>query len=454
MKTTLIKNGIVVDTEPEPVVVGPADVRVEDGRIAEVGAGLPDVEGAEVIDATGRIVLPGFVDTHRHTWQAGIRAVAPDIVFGDYLRVILNEMGPRHRPEDVYAGNLAGALECLDGGVTTLLDWSHVQFTPAHTEACVEALRASGARAVFGYCYGGAEPGGLAGETRRVHGRLAGMSMVLAALGPEIAGEERSLAEWRLARELGLRVSAHLGGHGAESAEHGLAFLAANGLLGDGATHVHATCYTDDALKRIADGGGNVSVAPVDEMTLGLGYPISGRARAAGMPVGLGADTVTCSPGDMFSLMRATYLLERGRPGGAGLGFTTRDVLRMATLEGAEVAGLGDVTGSLRPGKQADLLLLRTDTLGMAAAHDPIAAVVLNADTASVDTVLVGGRVVKRDGRLVGHDVPTLLASLAESAEAVTAALEDGPEGAGGRRSDIRRAAPGAGTVKRLEAGQ
>ncbi|WP_431915551.1 amidohydrolase family protein [Nonomuraea jabiensis] len=420
--TILIRNGVVVDTEPDPVVLGQVDVRIEDGLIAEVGPGLPDVPGAEVIDATGRIVLPGFVDTHRHTWQAGIRAVAADITFDTYLRRVLTELAPRHRPQDVYAGNLAGALECLDAGITTLLDWSHVQFSPDHTDAAVRALGESGIRAVFGYCYGG-DSGELAKETRRVHDTLfcaSGLvTMVVAALGPEIVGEERSLEEWRVAAELGLPVTAHLGGHGPESAERGLAFLEANGLLATPTTFVHALHYTDEALRRIADAGGSASLAPVDEMNLGLGYPATGRLRAAGIPTGLGADTVVCAPGDLFSLMRAVHLLERGRPGGAGMGFTTRDALRMATIEGAQVLGLADVIGSLRPGKQADVVLLRTDTLGMAAAHDPIGAVVLNADTSAVDTVLVGGRVVKRDGRLLHHDVAAVLSTLIESADMV-----------------------------------
>ncbi|MGN9836680.1 amidohydrolase family protein [Nonomuraea sp. H19] len=420
--TMLIKNGVVIDTEPEPVVLGRMDVRIEGGVIAEVGPDLPETPRAEVIDATERIVLPGFVDTHRHTWQAGLRAIGPDITFDSYLRRIIGEIAPGYRPQDVCIGNLAGALECLDGGVTTLLDWSHAQFSPAHTDSAVQALRESGIRAVFGYCHGG-EPDGFASESRRVREQLFDtpglVTMALAAWGPEIMGEEHALAEWRLAKELDLPVTAHLGGHSRESAARGLAFLESNGLLETPTTFVHALHYTDEEFKRIAGSGGGVSLAPVDEMNLGLGYPATGRARAAGLPAGLGADTVVCAPGDMFGLMRATHLLERGRPDGAGLGFTTRDALRMATIEGAEVLGLADVIGSLRPGKQADLVLLRTDTLAMAAAHDPIGAVVLNADTGSVDTVLVGGRVVKRGGQLLHHDLTAVLTSLRESAGTV-----------------------------------
>ncbi|WP_214320804.1 amidohydrolase family protein [Nonomuraea sediminis] len=404
--TTVIRNGIVIDTEPNPVVLRDTDVLIEDGKIAAVGKGL---SGDEVIDATGRIVLPGFVDSHRHTWQAAIRAVAPNTDFAGYLRTVLGELAPRFAPEDVRAGNLAGALEALDAGITTLLDWSHIQFTPQHTDATVDALRASGIRAVFGYCYGGPAEG-FEAETRRV--RDLGVPMAMAALGPEIVSREQALREWRLAAELDLDITAHLGSHSGQSAGDTLAWLRDSGLLEQRITYIHANHYTDEALKVIAESGGSVSVSPIDEMTLGMGDPITGRARAAGMPVSLSADTVVCAPGDMFSLMRAAFMMERGR-------ITVADTLRMATLEGAQVVGLGDVVGSLRPGKQADLVLLRTDTLGMAAAHDPIGAVVLNADTSTVDTVLVGGKVVKRDGRLVGHDLAKVLSDLDEAARRV-----------------------------------
>ncbi|MDN3358234.1 amidohydrolase family protein [Actinomadura sp. DC4] len=419
----LIRGGVLVDTDPAPYVIGPGDLLIEDGTIAAVGTGVPVPEGTEVIDATGALVLPGFVDTHRHTWQAAIRAVAPDTTFPGYLERVLGTLAPRFRAEDVYAGDLAGALECLNAGITTLVDWSHIQLTPAHTDATVEALRRSGIRAVLGYCYGGPDgPGGLASEGRRVrHAHFDGsdplLTMAVAALGPEIAGEDLARHEWRLARDLDLPVTVHMGGHGAESAERGLAFLRDNDLFAPGTTYIHPNFYTEESLKRIAGSGGTASVSPLVEAELGIGHPATGRARAAGIPTGLSADAVTSAPGDMFSLMRAAYTLERAR-GGA---FTTRDALRMATAEGAEVAGLGEVTGSLRAGKQADVILLRTDTLAMAPAHDPIGAIVLSADTSCVDTVLVGGRVVKRDGRLVHDDVGTVLAALRESAAYVTA---------------------------------
>lgn len=399
---TLILGGTAIDTDP--VSVTAADVLVEDGRIAAVGPDLPVPPDATTIDASGMLVLPGFVDTHRHTWQAGIRMTGPDVDFAGYLDLVLGRLAPRYRPDDVYAGTLAGALECLDAGITSLVDWSHIQHTPDHTAAAVTALRDSGVRAVFGYCSPTPDARVLAGQPT---GGL--VTAAMAPFGPEIVSEEAALAEWRVARELDLPVTVHMGGNGTESAERGLEFLERHGLFGPRTTYVHGNHYTDGALRRIADSGGTISVSPVVEVELGFGAPVTGRALAAGVPTGLGADTVVSGPGDMFSLMRATYCLERMTSG-----FTTRDALRAATVEGARVAGL-DV-GTLGVGRPADLVLLRTDLLGMAPANDPVGAIVLSADTRAVDTVLVAGTVVKRGGTLTRHTVSTVLATLVGSA--------------------------------------
>ncbi|MFL6124353.1 amidohydrolase family protein, partial [Actinophytocola sp.] len=254
------------------------------------------------------------------------------------------------------------------------------------------------------------------GAARRVLAATGGLvTMAMAPYGPEIAGEERALAEWRVAGELDLAVTVHMGGHGRESAARGLDFLVRHGFLGPRTSYAHGNDYSDEHLKLIADSGGAIAVSPVVEMALGIGAPVTARARRAGVPTGLGADTVISGPGDMFSLMRADYACARLDDGG----FTTRDALRAATVDGARVAGLDDL-GTLAPGSHADLVLLRTDLPGTAPVHDPVASVVLSMDTRAVDTVIVGGRVVKRDGRLV-MDVTTLLTDLAESAARVTA---------------------------------
>ncbi|WP_285486472.1 amidohydrolase family protein [Amycolatopsis taiwanensis] len=386
------------------------DFLVEDGRIAATGLDLPAPAGAEAVDATGMLVSPGFVDTHRHTWQAGLRGMGPDISLATYLDLVLGTVGPRYRPEDVYTGTLAGALECLDAGITTLVDWNHIQHTPEHTAAAVDALKVSGIRAVFGYCSHKPE------LARRVQASMGGrVTMAMAPFGPEIAGEDVALDEWRIARELDLSVTVHMGGHGKESAARGLDFLRRNGFLGPRTSYAHGNHYTDEQLKLIAGSGGAIAVSPVVEMELGIGAPVTARARKAGVPTGLGADTVISGPGDMFSLMRADYAHMRLESD-----LTARDIFRAATEDGARVAAI-DGVGTLETGSHADVVLLRTDLPGVAPVHDPVASVVLAMDTRAVDSVIVGGQFVKRDGRLLAPDVSTLLTTLAESAARVTA---------------------------------
>ncbi|MGW4774813.1 amidohydrolase family protein [Nocardia sp. NPDC004278] len=398
VSTLLLRGGIVLDTEPEPRVTEHTDVLIADGRIAAVGTGL---EAAEVVDVTGRIVLPGFVDTHRHTWQAALGGTTADVDLPEYLNRVLGGYAPRYDPSDVFIGNLTGALDALGSGTTTLLDWSQLNATAEHTEAAIQGLHESGIRAVFGY------PGRVsATENSR-------LSFAYAALGPEIVGTDEAVREWQEARELGLPITVHMGGNGQDSAARGLAVLEQHGLLGPETTYIHPNYFTDDALRRIAATGGTASIAPISETGLSIGYPATGRLLRAGIPTSLSTDTVTSGPGDMFSVMRSAYLFERAS---GGMDFTTRDVLRLATVDGARVLGLAEVTGSLRPGKQADLLVLSTDRLGLAAHPDPIASVVLSAGPADVEMVLVGGAILKRNGRLLHHDSTALRARLRESA--------------------------------------
>jgi 5-methylthioadenosine/S-adenosylhomocysteine deaminase len=410
MTRTLVQAGLVIETEPVPHTVPGTDVLIEDGVITEVGPDLP-AEGAQVIDAGSHIVLPGFVDTHRHTWQSVLRSTGPYASLDEYLERVVYGIAPRFRPEDVYAGNLAGALECLNSGITTLLDWSHIQRSPEHTDAAVDALRDSGIRAVFGYAHPAPdEP--RPDEVRRVRDLVGGrVSMTLAAWGPGFTSLEATEADWRLARELGLRISVHVNGPGPVER------LGDRGLLGPDTTYIHLNGTPDDALKLIADSGGTASVSPVLEEQMRLGRPELGRLRALGVRTTLGADAVTGVAGDMFGLMRAAFAAARVEDPAVA----PADVLRMATLDGAAALGLDDRVGSLRPGKQADLVLLRADTPNLVPLRDPITAVVTAADLSNVDTVLVGGEVVKKGGRLVRADLRHAF-DLAERAAAHLAA--------------------------------
>lgn len=412
MHRLLLRNGIVLDTEPDVSVRPGVDVLIEDGRIAQIAPDLP-ADGAEVIDATDRIVLPGFVDTHRHCWQTVLRGTAVDVDLGAYLGLVLGGYAPRFRPEDVEVSTLVGALECLDSGITTVQDHSHIQYSPEHTEAGISALRTAGIRAVFGYGYPvfDAAARRLA-EVRRVRTeRLAAddelVTMALAPAGPSYAPIEVVEEDWRLADELGLRIAVHVGS--GPVAERPIAALRDRGLLAAGTLYVHGNSLPDDELALIAESGGAVAIAPAVEAQMGHGAPMTGRLRAASVLTGLGADVVTTVPGDMFSLMRAALLSGQL---GDGPRATAADVLRMATLDGAAALGMSDRIGSLRVGKQADVVLLRTDTVSMAGAeHNPVAAVVAAAHPGDVDTVLVAGRPVKRDGLLVHPGLDRTLAA-------------------------------------------
>lgn len=414
----LLRNGYVIDTEPEPHARAGTDVLINDGRIVAVGSDL-SAEGATIIDATDHIVLPGFVDTHRHLWESVARAGAVDMELGDYLGVLLGQYGSQVRPQDVHTATLVGALEALDSGVTTLIDYSHALSTPEHADAALDALADAGLRSVFAYGFPvGAE--GDHADVRRIRtGRLtdddALITMALAPLGPSFAPIEQSAIDWRLAEDLGLPLSIHVSA--GPVATQPISALRDNGLLRPNTLYVHGNSLDDGELKLIAESGGTASVAPGVEAQTRIGAPAASRMRRAGVTTGLGVDSVASLPGDMFSLMRATLIASQIADEQA---LTVGEVLKMATLDGAAALGLGDRIGSLRPGKQADVTMLRVTDLNMLGAErDPIAAVVTAAQPSNVDTVFIAGRLVKSAGLLAFGD----LAPVVEAMRTTTAAL-------------------------------
>ncbi|MFF0156906.1 amidohydrolase family protein [Streptomyces sp. NPDC005263] len=414
----LIRNGHVIDTEPDPVVLPRTDVLIEGGKIAAVGPGLPS-DGATVLDATDRIVLPGFVDAHRHVWQSALRGAAVGTDLGGYFR-LLGQSGPKFRPQDVYIATLAGALECLDSGITTQLDYSHIAYSPEHADAAIDALHAAGLRAVFGYGTPITATDGNLADVHRVRTeRLADdnalVTMAYAPLGPSFAPIGTVAEEWRMADDLHLLVTFHVAATPV-SAQPVFALRDA-GLLRERTLYIHGNTIGDDELKLIADSGATAATTPGAEAMLGNKAPVAGRLRRAGVTTGLGVDAVSAAPGDMFSVMRAALL---GSQIADDSPLTAADILRMATLDGAAALGLADRTGSLRPGKQADVILLRLDDINMLTAErDPIAAVVTAAQPHNVDTVLVAGQIVKAAGRLVHAD----LGQAAEALRATSATI-------------------------------
>jgi cytosine/adenosine deaminase-related metal-dependent hydrolase len=392
----LLKGGCVLSLDPKIGDFDTADVLIEGSRIAAVGPNL--TAAATVIDASNTIVMPGFVDTHRHMWQGALRNSLPDGVLNDYMQDILG-VRPLMRPEDVRIGDLVSALGAINAGVTTVLDWSHIGNTPEHTDAAIDGLRASGVRAVYGF-------GAGAGAThypndirrlRKQHFSSPDQLLTLALAGG------MSASEWRVARDAGAPISVHAGGT--------LAGLEQS--LGPDVTYIHCTTFTVAAWKLVASSGGHVSIACPVEMQMGLGVPPIQQALDHGIRPSLSVDVETEMPGDLFTQMRSVFTLQRMLALNPAAGasrpqprlLTVRDVVEFATIAGARANQLDRKVGTLTPGKEADIIMLRTDAINVMPLNNALGAVVLAMDTSNVDTVFIAGRVMKQGGRLVGVDL-------------------------------------------------
>jgi cytosine/adenosine deaminase-related metal-dependent hydrolase len=307
-----------------------------------------------------------------------------------------------------------------------MLDWSHISNTPDHADEAIRGLRDAGIRAVYAHGVpAGVEWGGQSvlphpEDVRRIRSRYFSsddqlLTFAMALRVPGIATREVIAGDWALARELAARITAHVGMRMSGPRQRHVTDLADLGLLGPDVTYVHCNDSTDQELDLIAASGGTISIAPFIEMAMGHGYPPTGRLLERGVRPSLSVDVTTSGPGDMFTQMRTALAAERIRafPDDEGEVFaptlTARDVLEFATIEGARACGLEAKIGSISPGKDADIVLLRTDMLNVAPVNDPVAAVVLHADTSNVDSVLVRGRFVKREGRMLYDDVHSLL---------------------------------------------
>jgi 5-methylthioadenosine/S-adenosylhomocysteine deaminase len=406
----LLRGGCVLTLGEKTSNFAQADVLIDDGVVAEVGPGLRARE-AELVDATDTVVMPGFVDTHRHAWRSLFRNLGDggsggggetgSAVSGDHLP-----------PEDVYAATLIGLLGAVEAGITTVVDWSPIRSDGA-LDAALQAHTDAGLRTVFVHAprAGTEDLEPAASGFRQLASRLtdAAGPLTTIAFGSRISGANglgRIELDWTVARELGLRIHGHLDPD--TSGARAIAELARRGLLGKDVTLVHCSSLENDDVEAIASSRASVSLAASSAMAGLVGTsPIQSLIDRDIRP-GLGIDEEQLTPGDLFAQMRATIsmqhatVFDRKLAGKAGVPrlMSTRDVIRHATLDGARAAGLGTVTGSLEPGKQADIILLRTDRPNVFPINDPIGAVVWGMDTSNVDHVFVSGRALMRGGVL------------------------------------------------------
>ncbi len=404
-------------------------------RIAAVGPDLAN-DGAEVIDASNMIVMPGFVDTHRHIWEGLLRNIGTDVPLEgreSYLSLVLGKLAPAYRPEDAYVGNLVSALGAIDAGVTTLLDWSHIQASPDHTDAVVQALQDSGLRAVFAYGFpwwgkwNDRQPSWFVRAAKRYFSSKDQLiTFALAAPGPEFTDFEVARDHWKLAREVDARITVHVG-VGMYGRERKVQEMGKARLLGDDTTYIHCTTLSDTEIQMIVDTGGTVSLASPVEMMMGHGMPPIQKFLDRGLKPSLSVDVETNVPSDMFTQMRSVVSVQHALAfqrvladeKNAPARITSREVLEYATMEGARANGLENKIGSLTPGKDADIIMLRTDRINVMPINDPIGAVVWGMDTRNVDSVFVTGRAMKRNGELLHVDWNAVKKAVTDSREYV-----------------------------------
>lgn len=449
----LFQNVTVVTMDEGHGVLTDCDVLVEGRFIKNVGHGLAKPsKDTLIIDATNSILSPGFVDTHRHVWQQQLRTIAGNFTISEYGANIRNKFGSCYTPNDVYLAELCGALESIDAGTTCLLDHSHIMNSGAHADAAVAGLRASGIRGVF--CYGEypnpvfSNPSVSDGtsETRTDGWRREDAKRVrqehFASNGPESLLRfgyaptemerttlEQTIEEIQFGRSLGSAViTGHVAMGPLDRGVHLVRSLADQNLLGPDLLLSHGASITTDEFAALKDANAATSSTPSTELQMGMGLPVAFKAEAHGCTASIGCDITSNNPADMFDQMR--LLLQCQRYVDAGdlppcppkLKRQCAQVLSMATIGGAKAMGLADVTGTITPGKRADLVLTRCDSLRMTPVHDPIIALVMYAHSSDVKYVLVDGVMLKKEGTLVcsnlGLNGPKTLSNLLDQLRA------------------------------------
>jgi 5-methylthioadenosine/S-adenosylhomocysteine deaminase len=418
-------------------VLPDADVLVVEDRVARVGRALEVPDGTVEIDARGGIVMPGMIDTHRHMWQTAMRGYGADWTLTQYFVWYYLEHGRTFRPEDVYAGNLLSAWDALEAGVTTTVDWSHGLQTVDHAEAAVDALRAVPGRFVLAYGNIQAAPWewtadpavqGFLERRRTGADDLLGFQLAFDVTGDPSFPEK---AAFEVARDLGLPVTTHAGVWGATNDE-GIRLMHENGFMTPESVYVHAATLTTDSYHRIAATGGSVSVSTESEQSAGQGYPPTWQVRRHDIPVSLSMDTSVWWSGDLFSAMRATLGADRSREHleAHARGDTVthvhlraEQVVTWATRGGAQALGRTDL-GRLEPGSKADVVLIKNDSSPVSfPILNPYGHVAFQAQRGDVHTVLVDGRVVKHEHRLLGVDLPSVRSTVERTVDYLRGAM-------------------------------
>ena len=443
MTQTLIKNGSIISMDRKVGDFDRGDILIEEDKIIKVARTIR-APNATVIDANGMIVMPGFVNAHIHTWQTGLRGIAGNWSIPEYLHGMHANIAPKYTANDTYLGNLIGSLNQISNGATTIFDWCHNNATPSHTDAAISGLQETGIRAVFGH--GSPKPDAKKGQLPYTHmphprselerlrkGVFASdaklITLAMAALGPDFSTWEVTEHDFKLAKELDLIISAHVWGAPNRMNKDGYQKLAKMKLLGPNHNLVHGVYLSTSELKLIVDSGASITVTPEVELQMSHGVPLTGRLRELGVQPSIGVDVESNISGDMFTIMRMTMQTQRNldnqriasetKMPAQKLSIKPKEALAWATIESAKALRLDKKVGSLKPGKQADLIFINKNDLNLFPVNSAVEAVVFHANGSNVDTVMIAGKIRKRNGKLTYREIEKKKVLLARSSQRI-----------------------------------
>jgi cytosine/adenosine deaminase-related metal-dependent hydrolase len=449
MKRVLVKCGWLVTLDPSIGEIRGGELLYRGNTIEAAGRNL-GASADETIDASDKIVMPGLVNAHMHTWETALRGIGAEWMSADYFKHVHSNLATRYKPEDNYIANLMGALAQIDAGVTTLVDWCHNITTIEHAERAVDGLTDSGIRAVF--AHGTAKPIGLETGTPFTHvphprerieslrkGRLSSddgrVTLAMAILGPDWGAWEVVEHDVRMAREFGLVSSSHTRRREDCVVRDGYARMAKAGLLGPDHNLVHGTSYDTADLRVVVDSGASLTSTVLVELHHHIGDTMVAAFREQGGKPSIGIDVELYTTGQMFREMQAALLFARGKEvrnnvmrGNSPLKaipVKSREALEWATVNGAQAFKMDSKIGTLSPGKKADIVMLRANDVNMVPVWDPIYSIVEIAGAGNVDTVIIDGVVRKQNGKLT-IDEATLRRRTAELTESGARILRDG----------------------------
>ena len=419
-RKTLFKGGTIVTMDAKVPNLATGDVLVEGDRIAAVGPNLK-ADDAEVIDATGSIVLPGLIDAHHHAWLGVMRRMMPDVddLFA-YIDVVAETLGAHYRPLDMYLSNKLTAVASLDAGITTIIDASHNSRSPEHTDAALEALDSAGIRALHMV--------GAAMDKNASNAHIPGDLERLALNWNTDASRVRAglfgqfnLDWWKVARRLDMQILTEFIGDLASLRPE----FAEPGVLGAHNIFNHCSRLPQETWKLFADAGVNITVNPRSDALFGFDDESFAYQQAIdhGLKPALGIDLDTAFGSDLFGEMHALFGQQRSAmryrrfrgEACAPAPISVDAVLQAATIHGARAAGLEDAIGSLTPGKQADIIMVRTNGAAIFPVNNAIGTIVQAVERSDVDTVMVAGEIRKRNGKLIGVDLAKLSADITAS---------------------------------------